>query len=76
MNGELFQYGVAGAVTFLLLREVFGFIVKMRERSTTSTITTQSIPCSFTAHQDVVVRNLTEIRDGIRELVLIQSKRK
>lgn len=71
------QYGLAAAVTFLLLKEIFAFIVKMRERAnTTSTVTTNTMStCSFTAHQDAIISNLQDIRDGIRDLVEL-SKRK
>jgi hypothetical protein len=73
MNSELVSYGVAAAITFLLLKEVFGFIIKMREKNTTSTFTSTVPQCSFTAHQESISRNLTDIRDGINKLVQIQE---
>lgn len=72
------QYGLAAAVTFLLLKEIFAFIIKMRERAnTTSTVTTNTTSmCSFTAHQEVITRSLIEIRDGIRDLVKLSEKKR
>lgn len=72
------QYGLAAAVTFLLLKEIFAFIVKMRERAnTTTTVATNTTSmCSFTARQDEIIVSLRDIRDGIRDLVKLSERKK
>jgi len=68
---ELAQYGLAAAVTLLLLKEIFGFLLKSRKPPNGN----GSSPtyCSFGPHQDTITQQLTEIRDGIRELVILQK---
>jgi hypothetical protein len=56
---NLAQYGVAVMVTFLLLKEVFAFVLKMRNGKT------EVANCRYDS------RVLGEIRDGIKELVIL-----
>jgi len=69
--GELTQYGVAAAVTYLLLKEIFAFLSKMREKAISASPLS---PCGFTAAQQSVDDKLTDIRDGINELVILSRR--
>lgn len=65
---DLTQYGVAAVVTYLLLKEIFAFLLKMRAKQPNGNA---AHGCGFDSMQQTY---LSDIRDGINKLVTLAEK--